>query len=252
MNDKDFSKSFWLNKFSYSKYHYNDNRHGAKVNYIGYMIDGYAILKSTDLTVKVQKGDFLYIPKGCCYESFWYGEPTVSFYSFGFMHSPITETSMSIQTIEASEEAIELCKKIKTGITADSMSIGYVYQLLGVLAPKLSQAEPSSKERLVKKAIDYMRTNPAFTVSDVAKYCMVSESGLYSAFRKVIGKTPIDTKNEILAQKVMALLTTTNMTLDEICEALHFSSVSYMRRIFRGRYNMTPKEARKEISIRHI
>ncbi len=252
MNEITFANSFWLNEFNFSKYHYTDNRHGAKVHYIGYMKEGYAVLKSAGRTVTVKKGEFLYIPKDCCYESFWYGDPIVNFYSFGFMYSPVSDISMSIQNIEATDEAVALCQKIKTGIAVDSMSVGYVYQLFGLLIPKMAEYVPTNKEKLVKKAIDYMRKNPSFTVASVAKYCTISESSLYAAFRKVLGKTPIDTKNEILAEKTMALLTTTDMTLDAICETLNFSSVSYMRRIFRDRYNMTPKEARKENSIRHI
>ena len=246
MDDKTFVDSFWLNEFTFSKYHYTDNRHGAKVNYVAYIKEGYVIFKLSDRTIRVDKGEFLFIPKGCCYESLWYGEPIVNFYSFGFMHSPVDIEAFSIQAIEATDEAVELCKKVKTGRKADSLSVGYVYQLFGMLLPKMLEYKPSSKELLVKKAIKYMRNNPTFSIADIAKYCAVSESGLYASFRKVINKTPIETKNEILAEKVMGLLTTTDMTLDAICELLHFSSVSYMRRVFRNRYNMTPKEARKE------
>lgn len=91
-----------------------------------------------------------------------------------------------------------------------------------------------------------MRNTDDFTMKDVATHCKISESGLYPIFQKVFQKTPLEMKQEILCEKAVQLLTTTDLSVEEISNRLLFSSSSYFRKILRKYTGKTPREIRKE------
>ena len=82
-------------------------------------------------------------------------------------------------------------------------------------------------------------------VRDVARYCNVSLSGLYGIFQKVLEKTPNEVRQEIQCKNAVHLLTTTNLSVEEISSRLHFSSSSYFRKILRKHTGKTPLAIRK-------
>jgi AraC-like DNA-binding protein len=91
-----------------------------------------------------------------------------------------------------------------------------------------------------------LRNNPNLKIPDIAKYCNISEPGIYSIFRRYLNKTPNEIKNEILCKNAVSLLTTTNKSVQEISDTLNFSSTSYFRKILREHTGKTPLEIRKE------
>jgi AraC-like DNA-binding protein len=83
----------------------------------------------------------------------------------------------------------------------------------------------------------------------VAAYCHVSTSGLYSIFKKQLGKTPNELHAEILCEKAVSLLSTTDKSVQEISDTLGFSSTSYFRKILKKHTGKAPLEIRKEAAF---
>lgn len=76
-----------------------------------------------------------------------------------------------------------------------------------------------------------MKNTDNYTMKDVSAYCEISESGLYPIFQRVFQKTPLEIKQEILCEKAVQLLTTTDLSVEEISNRLLFSSSSYFRKV---------------------
>ena len=91
-----------------------------------------------------------------------------------------------------------------------------------------------------------MKTDPHKTIPQYAQLCGVSEALLYHHIKKATGKTPNRIRQEILCEKAANILTTTNYTIEEICDMLKFSSAAYFRKVFHDIYHKAPIQIRKE------
>ena len=98
---------------------------------------------------------------------------------------------------------------------------------------------------VIEKAIEYMIEYPNSKISVIAKLFNVSESGIYILFKKHLNKTPNDIRLEILCEKAVLLLTTTDKSVQEISDTLGFSSTSYFRKTLKKCTDKTPREIRK-------
>jgi len=76
----------------------------------------------------------------------------------------------------------------------------------------------------------------------------MSSSRFYEVFREAIGESPINYKNRIRVAHAKMLIQE-GKTLDEVCELLHFSSPSFLRRMMKKFLGITPKEAKRNESI---
>ena len=107
---------------------------------------------------------------------------------------------------------------------------------------KRSDFDP--KRELFSKARHYIYRNTEFKVSDLARYCGMSESGLYAFFRSYANTTPIEEKKRILVQKAITLLVSTDLTVESIAARLGFDSIAYLRKIIKAQTGRTPSEIR--------
>ena len=155
MNNIQFSQSFRFYTFSFSRYHYTDNRAGVADHYIGYMKSGSARLVSDCEQIHLTEGDLFYIPCGCRYQSYWQGteeekrggaeggeesqRPAISFDSFAFRYFPERENLyFPLQKIPfgpAAEEAVRLIGLLEADQQVSCRTVGLLYQLLDLLRP---------------------------------------------------------------------------------------------------------------------
>lgn len=195
----------------------------------------------------MQPGEIFYIPKGLRYQSHWFGEDgnEVSFYSFGFEISPIDKPFV-LQKIEPSQKATELFAQLCMDIPFAGKGIGTLYYFFEEVAAGMEAAQTPYTHPTVEKAIECITEDPNRKISETAALCNVSESGLYLLFKKYLRQTPNDIRLEVLTEKAVALLSTTNRSVQEISDTLGFSSTSYFRKILQARTGKTPLEIRKE------
>ena len=243
MNSTNFSKSFCFNIFKFKKYHFtNFTKKPVSLHYFGCIIKGSAEIISGKEKLELKPNEIFYIPKGLKYQSRWFGEE-IEFYSFGFEISPIS-TSFVLQKIDCSEKTQEIFNELCKEIPFTEKGIGKLYYFFGLVADGMKQAKKPAIHPITEKAIEYMTDNPNCKISDIAKYCHVSNSYIYSLFKNHLNKTPNDVRLEILCEKAVLFLTTTDKSIQEISDLLDFSSTSYFRKILKTYIGKTPREIR--------
>lgn len=247
MNETNFFNKFRFNIYRFQKYHFTDNSKVAvPCHFFGCLIRGTARIKTATSELHLQPGEIFYIPKGLRYQSYWFGEDgkEVSFYSFGFEISPIDKPFI-LQKIQPSQKAEELFAQLCRYIPFTGKGIGTLYYFFEEVAGSMLVAQMPYTHPTIEKAIAYITENPNRKISETAALCNVSESGMYLLFKKYLRKTPNDIRLEVLTEKAVVLLSTTNQSVQEISDTLGFSSTSYFRKILQSRTGKTPLEIRK-------
>jgi len=247
LNDINFSKSFSFNIFKFEKFHLTDNsKIPVDKHYFGCIIKGFAKIISEKEKIEIKPNEIFYIPKGLKYQSQWFSDDNgqIEFYSFGFELSPINK-SFILQKINCSQKAKNLFDELCLEIPITDKGIGKLYYFFGEISHNMKQAKKATVNPIIEKATEYMTEHNNFKISDIAKYCNVSTSGIYSLFKKHLNKTPNDVRLEILCENAVLLLTTTDKSVQEISENLGFSSTSYFRKILYKHTGKTPREIRK-------
>lgn len=251
MNEALFSKSFGFNIFKWKNYHTTDQtKIPCTRHFFGCLIHGTADITSKNEKIEVKVGEVFYIPKGLKYLSRWRVDQNGKneFYSFGFDIAPTTKT-FALQKINCSEKAKQLFQELCQEVPMTDKGIGKLYSFFGEVMDGMKQSETESANKIVEQATEYMAEHPDFKISDVAKICNVSTSGIYYLFKKHLNKTPNDIRNKILCKKAVLLLTTTDKSVQEISDSLGFSSTSYFRKILKAHTNQTPREIRNESKV---
>lgn len=248
MNETNFFKTFHSNIFRLNGYHITDySQKPIADHYFVKLVKGTAIFKTENSELHLAAGDVFYIPKGLRYQSQWFGEneKDIVFYSFGFNVSPISK-SFVLQKIERNENANRVFEELCSEIPFTEKGIGKLYYFFTLVADGMSQSRESHTNPTVEKAIELMTQNPYLKISDIAATCGISESGIYPLFKKKLNKTPNDVRLEILCDRAVTLLTTTDRSVQEISDGLGFSSTSYFRKILKRHTGKTPLKIRND------
>ena len=77
----------------------------------------------------------------------------------------------------------------------------------------------------------------------------MSESGLYAFMREHGHTTPIGLKNRLLVEKAVELLSSTDLSVEEISARLGFCSSAYFRKIVKEQTGKTPTQLRKDAHL---
>lgn len=249
MDNFSFAKQFFFTEYTRQNDYHTDNRQGAPMHYFGYLIEGWARFKSDTEDFCVNTGELVYIPRHIPYHSYWYGEPRVRFLSIGFKIFPDGEQRhYNLQKVELSDEERQMLCRLPLKNPVDCDGVSRLYALLSKLLPKMAYKAKKPTDETVAKAMQYMEIDPHLSVKDIARHCGMSESGLYAAFRQS-GTTPVDARQRMLCEKAVALLVSTDMTVEDISETLGFSTPSYFRRVLKKQYGKTPIQIRREVPV---
>ena len=245
-----FSKSFRFCRFSYERYHYTDCTLGAPSHYVAYMETGRCKIVSERGTREFCAGDLFYIPMGLKYKSYWYGDPNISFLSYGFTFFPESELKhFCLQKIPCSLELAREFYTLPVGESVDSSVLGRFYGALSKVIPAMRTGSFNNAKRVYRDAMAHLSLHPLSSVSELAKVCNVSESMLYAVFRRVAGKSPNTVRQELLVDRAVLLLITTDRQVQEISDTLGFSSVSYFRKILKQFTGKSPSEIRRANAV---
>lgn len=245
MLDSEFYNSFRIKLFEFihAKQHVY---HDTPFHYIIYVYQGNARFTWAQDSVRINAGDFLYMPMGINYHSSWESQTDMRFLSIGFTYLPQLENMhYPMQRIEGTPESAALADALSCHLEVDCTSIGYIYQLIGCLQKRMTFAVESKKTLLVDAAERYWRQAPFASASETARYCGVGESSLYGAFRAIRGCTPVDAKHRLLCTSAVELLLGTDQSIESISEQLGFSSAAYFRKVFREQIGTSPRDVRR-------
>ncbi|MBQ9085790.1 MAG: helix-turn-helix transcriptional regulator [Clostridia bacterium] len=194
-------------------------------------------------------GDVFYLPLGLRYRSYWCidSDGRVEWDSYAFTEIPAAnDPKYTMQILKPDGEAVRYLDQLSLDQTVSPTSIGLLYLFLGRVMTKMTEDHLDPKESLLAKAKRFIVSHPQFTVPELARHCGVSESGIYSLFHSYAGMTPIEMKNQIKVEKAIQLLSSTDMSIEEISTQLQFSSSAYFRKIVKAQTGKTPTKIRKE------
>ena len=110
--------------------------------------------------------------------------------------------------------------------------------------PKEQKQDAINNIRLV---IDYIQENyqRLLTIQELAGLLHLSEPYFMRFFKKHTGMTCVDYMNDYRMERAVELLQTTNLSIMEISMQVGMHNISYFNRLFKKKYQMTPKEYRK-------
>jgi AraC-like DNA-binding protein len=248
------NKLFFSDNFSFSninqkkKYHYTDARSGCPSYFLAYMVSGHAKIVSQEKTIYIKEGDVFYIPKGLPYQSYWYNNGYgLSWLSFGFDHLSTSEnTNFALQVIPCPDSVITKIKALPTtGTFVTCKILSQFYDIMADILPYMQTVSTNRGQQIVENVQKYIAEHPECSIPDAARACRISEPYLYSLFRSIADTTPNEYRQQILCQKGIELLYTTDKTVAEISSMLNFSSESYFRKVLMKHTGYTPKEIRK-------
>lgn len=106
--------------------------------------------------------------------------------------------------------------------------------------------------RNIKTILDYIDENymKPITIEELAASVDLSKHYFMRFFKKYMGMTCIEYINDYRLNIATNLLLTTSMQITEVSQQIGITNLSYFNRIFKKRYNMTPKEYRYNIDNR--
>lgn len=246
MKNTAFFNDFIFVNIKFDKYHHTDQRKGAPVNYLAYMIKGTAKIVSENKTIEINPGDVFYIPKNLSYQSYWYGEDEIDFLSFGFLSLHTTSSiKAELQKVDCNQETLNKMLKIPTkGNSIDIHTLHLFYEVMEEIAPVLEHSYDNNEEIIADKIKKCIEDYPHLSIVEIAKKCAISESYVYPVFKKMARITPNEYKQKVLCEKGIELLLTTNKKVEEISDMLKFSSSSYFRKVMKKHTGSTPREIR--------
>ncbi len=213
----------------------------------GYVTKGYGKFLHKGKTYFAREGDLIYIATGTKYQSVWFGEPDIEWYSITFDFSSKNAFS-SYQFQILKNYSTELFEKMYEAYENEPLlSVSYFYMLLNDIFSKLKQVEKNPLQNKIEKAIDYIEQNCSeqIHIEKLANMCYMSESAFFKTFKKATGVTPIAYKHNIMIQKAIEMLSGTSASIEEVSTLCGFACSNYFRIIFTKLTGKTPKEIRK-------
>lgn len=195
--------------------------------------------------VEVKEGETLYIPQEERGTATFTGDKPINILKFGFRYFPsVNHYTYPTQIVATDEKILSMMDEIPFEPTISSITVWKFYEYLDELQKNLRTID-HKRVKKIEMALEYMNTHVKYDVPDLAKLCSMSESGFYTAFREIVGTTPIEEKHRQKAIKAETLLLSTDLSVDEISLKVGFSSTQHFRKIFKKRYGVTPNEFRK-------
>lgn len=134
------------------------------------------------------------------------------------------------------EQADNICDKMKC-----------IYDIIKLLI-SVSTPKDIHRNSCLYPLINFMKTNYQrnISVSDMASVLNMSESNLYSVFKKSTGMSPLKYLNEYRLSVAAAYLLQTDDTIKEIAEKVGIDDPFYFSKLFKSKYHMPPQKYRKE------
>ena len=158
----------------------------------------------------------------------------------------ITKTDKNGIDIRIKDGTLQRLDELSKNIKVSPSSVGLLYIFLGRSLEKMRQDRKDPKAATWDRAVSYISANPNFQVKELATYCNMSESGIYAFFKQYGHTSPIELKNRILIKRAVDLLTTPDLSIEEICSRIGFCNAAYFRKQLRRVTGKTPHEIRRE------
>lgn len=200
-------------------------------------------------------GDVIYIPNGIICDTFWSGTPEIEYYSlhfYGAIAQSLPSWAPQRLSPEISKTArdiiVKMFRLLSTGEQSDRLrSLSCLYELLAEIDGKMLAGGGSNYPSALLCALRYIEEHfrDNIPISKLAAECYVSESSLYHMFRSELDTTPNFYHISCRIDAAAKMLGQSDLPLDEIAEAVGFSSTSYFCEMFKNLNGMPPGAYRR-------
>ncbi len=238
---------FCFLKNRFHTFHYTDNRKGSPYHYFAYMEKGSAKIVTKEKTIHINEGELFYIPKNTGYQSYWYGNDDIAFFSYGCQDLLASDTHfLDLQVVPCSQElALAFCTIATDGTEIRTKDIGAFFMAVANVLPHMEQTPISAAKSVLLQAKKQLRDHPHCSNEALAIACNISLPYLYKLFKTFENETPNTYRQKVLCNQAKDLLQTTDISIEQISTMLEFCSSAHFRDIFKKHIGMTPRAFRK-------
>lgn len=189
------------------------------------------------------------------------GDKTAEFYyihfkcerlpeEFNFDTSTVYTMPPSRQVSDIFEEIID--QMLKKRVCYEKLCICKLLCLFSLLERGIATDKTYNEnfERIELAVHDINKNyNSALTLSDYADMCNMSKYHFLRIFKKAVGVTPLEYRNNIRLEHAADMLRDENMSVEQIGMHLGFSSASYFSTVFKEKYGIPPKQYQKQKKV---
>lgn len=156
-------------------------------------------------------------------------------------NSPIgREMFEALKDLVAVEEVIGYELRVLAKISLIWEKI-FIYLLGQQEKPFNRRTEKNEKE--IKAVMNYIQQNymKRITIQTICEHTKISRSECFRIFARFTQKKPMEYINDYRISMAVALMLNTNWTVDRIAQECGFNNPSYFGKLFKERFNQTPK-----------
>ena len=138
----------------------------------------------------------------------------------------------------------ELCRSILIKNTIESILVTLIDRCDGTectLTDKVAEHD-------IFEAISYVKKHftEELTAADMAKRLGYTPNYFSMKFKRLTGKNFIETVNDERLQLAYYMLSTMNISVNDVSDYVGYSSIAYFSRMFKKKYNKSPREVKKQ------
>lgn len=218
------------------------------------LLDGHATFSCEQEVTELSPGGLIYLPKGARH-TVSAREKSLDFYRINFtVRSNATNEEIVFSkkpmliTENSPKPLIDTCEQMRKATVREDSGFAAL-GLLCNLFDFCTKLAGSSAKTKIGAAIDYINIHytEQISVSELASRTFMSEAQLFRLFKKEIGLSPIEYKNELRIKKAEALLCDPECTVGEIATILGFDNPCYFSRLFKKARGKSPAEFKKDV-----
>lgn len=213
-----------------------------------FVLHGEVKLLGDGVSLTASSGDVVFLPKHSRYEAVFEGEAEDYLVNFNVSgEEPNVFFPIRIlhgAPLSCSEGFASLIGERYFGNPSELRLKGLYYLLLDSIA-KAVDGNAFEDHETVEKAKELLCGEEEIKVREIARLCGISESVLRKRFREEVGSSPARYRLLRKLEKAKYLLESTELSVAEIADALHFFDAAYFCKTFRTHVGMTPMQFAK-------
>ena len=245
----------------FQKTHSNDYTNSPRPTYnFLVMQEGKAQLVIDNQPFSISENEVVWIPKNSKYAVEWIGSPvrfSVLHFDFASSYDPFFQRQSAIQILDFNgangtnniDGIVKDFAYLKEHGIEHYLSLSVFYRIFAQLYPLIKQSDKQDNLRkIIKPAIDYIETHyrEKFPIKTLSDLCFLSSSRFEHLFKKIMGVSPVNYKNNLVVQHIQReLITDQNVSVQALAERYSFESTVYFCRLFKTATGLTPSQYRK-------
>lgn len=249
---------FKINRFNKTEpYFFGGHSSGVLWSCFYYIEKGSIEFSTNEKTLTAKSGDLVYVPKGFRFLEKGLVDDNMVYYILAFSFRPQNNkffdekfdfTIFDNQTSLIGKEFFsKVFPMFDSNEKQNLKAFSLFYEFFSDVYDHINPFIPLTFSPLLTNALNYINEHllEEFSMQDLAKSCCASQSRIFHLFQKELKTTPVTYKNRLKIKKSFHLLTSTDLSIEEIAEKLRFNSATYFRKAFFKETSSTPTKYRK-------